>query len=228
MRAPTLLIVGGRDEVVIELNRRARAAIPGRCELTIVPGATHLFEEPGALDRHQPGQLEPADRSHFSHRLSDIGASAEILVRGDGHEASAPDGSADKFLCLGPGWSSAANTPVRRHKTWVHEGGIATPLIAHWPQGIAARGELRHNPGHVIDVVPTILGVADEVEPVSGFQGSSETQVAVASGDVAGLAGGEGGDLFLDLASAAGIEEAEGEEAPSEAADTEPEEGADG
>ena len=50
-----------------------------------------------------------------------------------------------------------ANTPFRRHKTWVHEGGIATPLVVHWPKGIAARGELRHDPGHVIDIVPTIL-----------------------------------------------------------------------
>jgi putative phosphoribosyl transferase len=49
--APTLLIVGGRDEVVLELNRRAQAAIPGKCELTIVPGATHLFEEPGSLEQ---------------------------------------------------------------------------------------------------------------------------------------------------------------------------------
>ncbi|AFM15815.1 putative phosphoribosyltransferase [Mycolicibacterium chubuense NBB4] len=48
--APTLLIVGGRDEVVLELNRRAQAAIPGQCNLTIVPGATHLFEEPGTLE----------------------------------------------------------------------------------------------------------------------------------------------------------------------------------
>jgi putative phosphoribosyl transferase len=50
VRAPTLLIVGGRDEVVIELNRRAASAL--RCEhrVEIVPGATHLFEEPGALD----------------------------------------------------------------------------------------------------------------------------------------------------------------------------------
>jgi arylsulfatase len=46
------------------------------------------------------------------------------------------------------------------HKTWVHEGGIATPLVVHWPSGIAARGELRRNPGHVIDLVPTILEVA--------------------------------------------------------------------
>ena len=48
--APTLLIVGGRDEVVLELNRRAQAAIPGHCELAVIPGATHLFEEPGTLE----------------------------------------------------------------------------------------------------------------------------------------------------------------------------------
>jgi arylsulfatase len=53
-----------------------------------------------------------------------------------------------------------SNTPFRRHKTWVHEGGIATPLIVHWPQGIAARGELRHTPGHVIDLAPTIFELA--------------------------------------------------------------------
>lgn len=51
VRAPTLLIVGGRDEVVLELNRQAQAAIPGVCELAVVPGATHLFEEPGTLER---------------------------------------------------------------------------------------------------------------------------------------------------------------------------------
>ncbi|KZS56661.1 phosphoribosyl transferase [Mycobacterium kansasii] len=48
---PTLLIVGGRDRVVLELNRQAQAVIPGPCELAVVPGATHLFEEPGTLER---------------------------------------------------------------------------------------------------------------------------------------------------------------------------------
>ncbi len=51
VHAPTLLIVGGRDEMVLELNRRAQAAMPGPCELTVVPGATHLFEEPGTLEK---------------------------------------------------------------------------------------------------------------------------------------------------------------------------------
>ena len=96
---------------------------------------------------------------------SDNGASAEIMVRGDGHDQAAPMGSATTFLCLGPGWSSASNTPLRRHKTWVHEGGINTPLIVHWPAGIAARGELRHNPGHLIDIVPTLLEITGGKKP---------------------------------------------------------------
>ncbi len=51
MRAPTLLIVGGRDETVLRLNRQAQAVIPGKCEVTVVPGATHLFQEPGTLEQ---------------------------------------------------------------------------------------------------------------------------------------------------------------------------------
>ena len=89
--------------------------------------------------------------------MSDNGASAEIMVRDGGHDRTAPAGSAATHLCLGPGWSTVANTPFRRHKTWVHEGGIATPLVVCWPNGIAARGEVRHDPGHLIDIVPTIL-----------------------------------------------------------------------
>ncbi|MDQ4143727.1 MAG: dienelactone hydrolase family protein [Actinomycetota bacterium] len=50
VQAPTLLIVGGRDEVVLELNRQARARLTAPSQLEIVPGATHLFEEPGALE----------------------------------------------------------------------------------------------------------------------------------------------------------------------------------
>jgi len=111
---------------------------------------------------------------------SDNGASAEIMIRGEGHDPAAPPGSRKTFLCLGPGWSSCANAPFRRHKTWVHEGGIATPWIAHWPQGIAAKGALRTQPVHVIDVVPTVLelaGVAPPREhdekPVPPLQGRS-------------------------------------------------------
>jgi arylsulfatase len=91
---------------------------------------------------------------------SDNGASAEIMVRGEGHDRAAPAGSRPTFLCLGPGWSSCANTPFRRHKTWVHEGGIASPWIVHWPARIGAGGGLRTQPVHLIDVTPTVLEAA--------------------------------------------------------------------
>jgi len=104
--------------------------------------------------------------------LSDNGASAEIMVRDDGHQPSAAPGSASTYLCLGPGWSNMSNTPFRRHKTWVQEGGSCTPLIAHWPDGITARDELRHTYGHVIDIVPTILDLA-------GIASDSLRQVAL-------------------------------------------------
>lgn len=96
--------------------------------------------------------------------LSDNGASAEIMVRDDGHDPLAAPGSGDSYLCLGPGWSTVSNTPFRRHKTWVHEGGIRTPLIVHWPAGISASetqcGKQNPTPGHVIDMVPTLLELA--------------------------------------------------------------------
>ena len=92
--------------------------------------------------------------------LSDNGASAEIMVRGDGHDPHAECGTGATFLSIGPGWSSLCNTPFRRHKTWVHEGGIHTPLVVRWPNGITGTGELRTTPGHVADVVPTLLELA--------------------------------------------------------------------
>ncbi len=98
--------------------------------------------------------------------LSDNGASAEIMVRGDGHDPQAAAGSAESYLCLGPGWSSVGNTPFRRHKTWVHEGGISTPLIAHWPQGISSAGQLRSEVGHVVDLAPTIVELAGGSWPI--------------------------------------------------------------
>ncbi len=104
--------------------------------------------------------------------LSDNGGSADQLIRGDMHDQSAAPGSAKSYLCIGPDWGSAANTPFRMHKSWVHEGGISTPLIVHWPQGIAAHGELRHTAGHITDLAPTILELAGGKWP-SAFDGNT-------------------------------------------------------
>jgi putative phosphoribosyl transferase len=64
VKAPTLLIVGGRDEPVIELNERAQAQLKTENRLEIVPGATHLFEEPGTLER-----VADLARQWFDHHL---------------------------------------------------------------------------------------------------------------------------------------------------------------
>ena len=93
--------------------------------------------------------------------LSDNGASAEQMIRSDGHDPKAAPGSWRSHLCLGPGWSTASNTPFRMHKSWNHEGGIASPLIVHWPAGLGkTSGQLRHNPGHFVDILPTVLELA--------------------------------------------------------------------
>ncbi|MBS3771433.1 MAG: arylsulfatase [Bacteroidales bacterium] len=108
--------------------------------------------------------------------LSDNGASAEQIIRGDGHDPDAPLGSAGSYLCLGPGFSTASNTPLRRHKFWTHEGGINTPMIAHWPEGIEAKGEFRHGVGHVVDFLPTFLDLAG-VEPLKERNGYEAPQM---------------------------------------------------
>ncbi len=100
--------------------------------------------------------------------LSDNGASAEIMVRADGHDPKAAPGSAATYLCLGPGWSTTCNTPFRKHKTWVHEGGTATPFIAHWPKGISSRGSTTDQVAHVIDLFPTIMELAGASAPEPG------------------------------------------------------------
>ncbi|MCX5653362.1 MAG: arylsulfatase [Planctomycetota bacterium] len=92
--------------------------------------------------------------------VSDNGASAEQMIRGDGHDPAAPLGSAKSFICLGPGWSTASNTPLRLHKAWVHEGGISSPLVVHWPAGLKARGELRHDVCHFVDIPVTLVELA--------------------------------------------------------------------
>ena len=63
------------------------------------------------------------------------------------------------------GWTIAGNTPFRRWKREVHEGGVADPLIVHWPRGIGRRGELRRQYVHAIDLVPTVLDVLHHAPP---------------------------------------------------------------
>ena len=71
------------------------------------------------------------------------------------------------YHAYGPDWANVSNTPFRKYKHWVHEGGVSTPLIAHWPEGINAKNELRHQPGHLIDIMATLLDVTGAEYPSS-------------------------------------------------------------
>ncbi|MGL4942280.1 MAG: arylsulfatase [Thermoguttaceae bacterium] len=133
--------------------------------------------------------------------LSDNGASAETMIRGDGHNRDAELGSRETFLCLGPGGSTLSNTPLRRHKVWTHEGGISTPLVANWPKQIpiAARGGLNATPSHVIDVVPTIVDLVDRAALSSEKSATEKPSVAWSGRSLAPILVGEKEDVARDF-----------------------------
>ena len=95
--------------------------------------------------------------------LSDNGGCAEGISRKDKDIELL--GTDDSFESYHINWANASNTPFRLYKHWVHEGGIATPLIAHWPARIKSRGELRHQPGHVIDIMATCIDIGNTKYP---------------------------------------------------------------
>lgn len=76
-------------------------------------------------------------------------------------------GPADTFIAYGQNWANVSNTPFREYKHWVHEGGISTPLIVHWPKGISSKrnGALERQPGHLIDIMPTCLELSGAKYP---------------------------------------------------------------
>jgi arylsulfatase A-like enzyme len=97
--------------------------------------------------------------------MSDNGGNAESGP--DGQFNGDPPGGPNSNLYLGMNWAALANTPFRRFKHFTHEGGIATPLIAYWPQGIPSnrRNLLAHQPGHLIDIMPTVVDITGAAYP---------------------------------------------------------------
>ncbi len=108
--------------------------------------------------------------------LSDNGACAEWDPFGF-DESSGPKNTLHKgehlaemggpttYHSYGSGWANAGTTPFRLYKHYCHEGGIRTPLIIHWPKGIAAKGEFCDQPGHLIDVMATCVDLCGAKYP---------------------------------------------------------------
>jgi len=79
-------------------------------------------------------------------------------------------GPENTYQSYGTAWANLSNSPFRLYKHWIHEGGISTPLIAHWPNGIAEKGGLRHAPGYLPDIMATLIDAAGASYPAE-FEG---------------------------------------------------------
>ena len=82
-----------------------------------------------------------------------------------GNDPSIMPGDDTTFQSYGPSWANLSNTPFRRFKHFIEEGGVATPLIVRWPAHFSNSQQLEHAPGHVIDIVPTCLDAAGIAKP---------------------------------------------------------------
>lgn len=76
-------------------------------------------------------------------------------------------GAADTYIGYGQSWANVSNTPFREYKHWEHEGGIRSPLIAHWPSGIAPErhGQFEPQPAHLIDLMATCIELGEAHYP---------------------------------------------------------------
>lgn len=102
---------------------------------------------------------------------SDNGGNAEAGP--NGKTVGDPTEGRSDWFC-GESWAFVENTPFRLFKHFNHEGGIASPLIAHWPQGITAKNELRTQPAHLIDIMATAVDVSGAAYPKE-FKGHAIT-----------------------------------------------------
>jgi arylsulfatase len=109
-------------------------------------------------------ELPPKDAIHFRERQPSHTPSGVPLQLGN--EPSIVPGPDTSYSSYGRAWANLGNTPFRLYKRWVHEGGIATPLLVRWPRGIDA-GRIVHEPYQLTDIAPTLFA-ATGLEPGDG------------------------------------------------------------
>jgi arylsulfatase len=139
----------------------------------VTPEEANAFELKMAVYAAQVDRMDQGI-GRILKKLDELGATENTLVMflsdngGDanpeGSTKDVPPGPKESAHIYGREWANLSNTPLRGYKHAMHEGGIATPLVAHWPKGIAKPG-ITHAPGHVIDLMATCLDVAGATYP---------------------------------------------------------------
>lgn len=114
--------------------------------------------------------------------LSDNGASSENCENffPQLNDTTAPIGSEATYSAIAKPWAHASNSPLRKYKAYLHEGGIATPLLARWPQGIENPGRQVEQVAHITDLMPTFAEMAGQAYP-EVFRGDSLPPIQGAS-----------------------------------------------
>jgi len=95
--------------------------------------------------------------------IKDVTRTGETVV--PGNVPGLMPGPESTYQSYGRAWANLSNTPFREYKHWVHEGGIATPFVVSWPDGLGVRERLCHQPFQLVDVLPTLLDVAGATYP---------------------------------------------------------------
>jgi len=116
----------------------------------------------GPVERPAGPTLAPMGRDELqSNMIPPQSRDGYPLRRGPG----VMPGPAETQIGYGKAWANVSNVPFREYKHWVHEGGIATPLIAHWPKGIAKPGDWHDSPSHLIDLMATAVDLGKASYP---------------------------------------------------------------
>ncbi|WP_425619398.1 arylsulfatase [Anatilimnocola sp. NA78] len=157
----------GIGKIIGELKRT------GRFENTLI---LYLQDNGGCAEQMGRGMAAGREDGPRQEKPTRPIIAAEVLPNGlvppqtrDGYPVrqgpNVMPGPYDTYIGYGEGWANVSNTPFREYKHWVHEGGISTPLIAHWPAGISSKGELRHQAGHLIDLMSTCIDLTGATYP---------------------------------------------------------------
>jgi arylsulfatase A-like enzyme len=112
--------------------------------------------------------------------LSDNGGCHENIEGRKLNQPGKEPGERGSYVAYRRPWANASNTPFRLFKHWIHEGGIATPLIARWPKGIAKHGTITQQVGHITDIMATCVDLSEadypstyKGKPITSLEGKS-------------------------------------------------------
>ena len=134
-----------------------------------------LSDNGGSCEGHLYNTIERTGAPWESKIIPQTTPNGEKVRPGDWPDFNL--GPANTFGSYGLNWASVSNTPFKRHKSWVHEGGISTPCIMHWPQGIKKTNQIVPDMAHIMDFMPTFVELSHKPYPEK-FHGETITPMA--------------------------------------------------